>query len=65
MQVLQALWISARLRRDERGQDLVEYAFLVLMVSFVIYGWLPTNYVPSLSHIWARVQSVLVVYGGA
>lgn len=65
MQFMQVLLALARLRRDNRGQDLIEYAFLVLMVSFVIYGWLPNNYVPALTHIWSRVQSVLIVYGGA
>ncbi|MCC6362087.1 MAG: hypothetical protein IT165_01105 [Bryobacterales bacterium] len=53
-----------QLRSDQRGQDMVEYSVLVLMVTFVAYGWLPTHYAPSLSHIWGRVASVMYTLTG-
>jgi Flp pilus assembly pilin Flp len=53
-----------RLRHDQRGQDMVEYSVLILMVTFVVYGWLPTTYAPSLSTIWGRVASVMVTLTG-
>ncbi|MCC6344286.1 MAG: hypothetical protein IT166_18950 [Bryobacterales bacterium] len=53
-----------RLRDDQRGQDMVEYSVLVLMVTFVVYGWLPTSYAPSLSAIWGRVASVMYTLTG-
>ncbi|MCZ2152115.1 MAG: hypothetical protein LC126_30595 [Bryobacterales bacterium] len=38
---------------------MIEYSVLILMVSFVVYGWLPTSYAPSLSNIWGKVASVM------
>ncbi len=48
-----------RLKHDRRGQDMMEYALLLVMISFIIYGWLPGNYTPALSHIWQRVKDVM------
>ena len=54
-----------RLRHDRRGQDLSEYALMLVLVSFIIYGWLPNNYTPALSTLWQRVKDVLCTIGGA
>ncbi|MCC6388969.1 MAG: hypothetical protein IT167_00095 [Bryobacterales bacterium] len=43
---------------------MIEYSVLILMVTFVVYGWLPTNYAPALSNIWARVASVMFTLTG-
>ncbi|HUQ93185.1 MAG TPA: hypothetical protein VM120_15995 [Bryobacteraceae bacterium] len=50
---------------DRRAQDLTEYALLLCMVAFVIYGWLPSSYSPALSNIWAKVSSVMLVLTGS
>ena len=64
-QLLFAVSTLSRIRRNQSGQDLVEYAVLLCMIAFIIIGWLPETYTSSLSHIWSRVQNVLTTYGGA
>lgn len=53
-----------RLWKDRRGQDLVEYAMLVAMISLLTYSWLPQGYASSLSKVWAKVRSVMTVLTG-
>lgn len=43
------------LRRDTRGQDLIEYALLAASLVILVAGALPSNYADSLSSIWSRV----------
>lgn len=50
-----------RLWRDKRGQDLIEYALLTASVALLVYGALPSQYSGSLSNIWSRVNSNLIV----
>jgi Flp pilus assembly pilin Flp len=54
-----------RLWRDQSGQDLIEYSLLVASVALLVYGALPGQYSTSLSHIWSRVNSTLVLIGNA
>ncbi|MBI4911070.1 MAG: hypothetical protein HY820_46100 [Acidobacteria bacterium] len=57
MRTLQGIY--SRLKNDQRGQDMMEYALLLVLVSFIIYGWLPGQYTPALSNIWQRVKDVM------
>jgi Flp pilus assembly pilin Flp len=50
------LW--KRLWREETGQGLVEYTFVVVLVALVFWiGVRDTNVGPSLSNAWSRVTA--------
>ncbi|MCC7175460.1 MAG: hypothetical protein IT159_09715 [Bryobacterales bacterium] len=51
--------------RDRKGQDMIEYALMAAAFTLVIYGLLPTEYLPSFISIWQRVNHVLHVIGHA
>lgn len=57
LQQLQLLYF--RLRGNSRGQDMIEYALLVGLLSIIAFGMFPSSYVPSLTHIWHRVSEVM------
>jgi len=48
------------LRKDERGQDLIEYALIVGFVVIAIYVVLPTTLMPTVSNIFSRI---VVIFG--
>lgn len=50
-----------RLWRDTRGQDMIEYALMAVMVAVAVYGVLPSNYAASLSTIWSKVHDQLII----
>jgi Flp pilus assembly pilin Flp len=50
------LW-SARLRTDERGQDMIEYALLAAAIAIVVAGFLPQTLMPAVSTIFSQVVS--------
>jgi Flp pilus assembly pilin Flp len=46
-----------RLWRDERGQDMIEYALLAAAIAVVVAGFLPQTLMPSISTIFSEVVS--------
>jgi len=46
-----------RLWKDERGQDMVEYALLAAAIAIVVAGFLPQTLMPSVSTIFSEVCS--------
>lgn len=54
-----------RLVRDQRGQDLIEYALLAAFMVVAVAAILPNDLMPAVSHIFSRVVTHLVVLGGA
>jgi Flp pilus assembly pilin Flp len=50
--------------RDVQGQDMLEYALLAGFVAVFIGAMVPGQIVPSLSAIYAKVNSVLYNFGG-
>jgi Flp pilus assembly pilin Flp len=53
------------LRRDQRGQDLIEYALLLGFMVIAVFVILPNDLMPAVSSVFSRVVSSLVVLGGA
>jgi Flp pilus assembly pilin Flp len=47
------------LRRDCRGQELVEYALLAGFVAILIGAAVPTRIVPTLSDIFTKLSTVI------
>lgn len=65
MQVTPKSSVLARLRRAEQGQDLIEYALLVGLLTVTIWAVVPyTGWLGAMSHIWSRVHHYMVVIGG-
>jgi Flp pilus assembly pilin Flp len=48
-----------QLRREERGQDLIEYALLLGFVTIAATAFFPTDIAPSISSIFERVVNFL------
>jgi Flp pilus assembly pilin Flp len=46
-----------RLQKDERGQDMIEYALLAAAIAIVVAGFLPQTLMPSVSTIFSEVVS--------
>jgi Flp pilus assembly pilin Flp len=44
--------------RDERGQDLIEYALLVGFMVIAIYVVLPNDLMPTVSKIFSRIVGI-------
>ena len=54
------LYNAARLlRRDERGQDMIEYALLAASIAVVVAGFLPPAVMPAVSTIFSKIISGL------
>ncbi|MBI1895369.1 MAG: Flp family type IVb pilin [Acidobacteria bacterium] len=47
-------------KRDERGQDLIEYALLSGFVAVAVGAIFPMTIVPNISTIFSKVGSILV-----
>ena len=55
------LYLKAQqLRRDVRGQDLIEYALLAASISMAAGAFLPQWVGPTISAIFSKVTSCLV-----
>jgi hypothetical protein len=61
--VNQILW--TKLRRDCRGQDLIEYALLAGFVAVAVGIIFPASFYDSYGLIWSRVLCVLSTIGHA
>jgi Flp pilus assembly pilin Flp len=42
--------------KDERGQDMIEYALLLMLMSIIVIGVWPQGYANSIFLIWTRVR---------
>jgi Flp pilus assembly pilin Flp len=49
------------LLRDQRGQDLIEYALLAATIAIVVAGFLPPAVMPSVSTIFSKITSSLAL----
>jgi Flp pilus assembly pilin Flp len=49
--------VALRLWRDERGQDMVEYALLAASIAVVVAGFLPPAIMPAVSTIFSKIIS--------
>ena len=45
------------LRRDEAGQDLIEYALISATLAVVVAGFLPPTIMPAVSSIFSKISS--------
>ncbi len=58
MKVIRSLIVSARIWRDERGQDLIEYALMAGFVA-VAAGAIMPGVADSISTIFSKISSVM------
>jgi Flp pilus assembly pilin Flp len=45
------------IRRDLRGQDMIEYALLAAAIAVTVAGFLPATLMPSVSAIFSKLVS--------
>ncbi|MGA3189709.1 MAG: Flp family type IVb pilin [Bryobacteraceae bacterium] len=48
---------TQRVWRDDRGQDMIEYALLAAAMAVTVAGFLPTQLMPSVSTIFSKIVS--------
>lgn len=53
-----------RMSRDERGQDLIEYALLMGFMVIAVYVILPSDLMPAVSHVYSKLLNVAKNFGG-
>ena len=59
MKIQELLFRLEQLRRDARGQDLVEYALMAGFVAVAAGAIFPTTIAPNISQIFSKIQSTL------
>ncbi len=47
--------------RDRSGQDMIEYAMMAAMVAVAVAACVPYTLIPSVSHVYSRLQNVISV----
>jgi Flp pilus assembly pilin Flp len=50
-----------RLLRNQRGQDLIEYALLAAAIAIIVAGFLPPAVMPSVSTIFSKLTSSMAI----
>lgn len=50
-----------RLRREDSGQDMIEYALLAAAMVVIIAGFLPPSLMPSVSTIFSKITSSFAI----
>ncbi len=50
-----------KLQRDERGQDLIEYAMIVGFVAVAVGATFPATLAPALSTIFSKLDGVVTL----
>jgi len=55
------LALLLRLSKDQRGQDLIEYALLAATIAIVVAGFLPPAIMPSVSTIFSKLTSSMAL----
>ncbi len=53
--------LLVRLWREQRGQDLIEYALLAAAIAIVVAGFLPPQVLPSVSTIFYKITSDMAI----
>ncbi len=48
---------ASQVKKDQGGQDLIEYALLAAAIAVVVAGFLPQTLMPSISTIFSQVVS--------
>jgi len=51
----------SRLLRDQRGQDMIEYALLAAAIAVIVAGFLPPQVMPSVSTIFSKITSSMAL----
>lgn len=53
-------WLrGARLDRDNRGQDMIEYALLAAFLAVAVAAFFPLDIAPSISTVFSKVVTIL------
>ncbi|MGA2880302.1 MAG: Flp family type IVb pilin [Bryobacteraceae bacterium] len=47
--------------KDQRGQDMIEYALLAAAIAVVVAGFLPPAVIPSVSTIFSKITSTMAL----
>jgi Flp pilus assembly pilin Flp len=55
--MLTLLQAGLRLRRDNNGQDMIEYALLAAALAVIVAGFLPPAIMPAVSTIFSKIIS--------
>jgi len=50
-----------RLWRDQKGQDLIEYALLGAFIAVAVAVFFPTSIAPNISTVFSKVVSLMVL----
>ncbi|HEX5230149.1 MAG TPA: Flp family type IVb pilin [Bryobacteraceae bacterium] len=50
-----------RIVRDQRGQDMIEYALLAAAIAIIVAGFLPPSVMPSVSTIFSKLTSSMAI----
>jgi len=53
--MLKSLW------RNEKGQDMIEYALMAATIAIVVAGFLPPSIMPSVSTIFSKISSTMAL----
>jgi Flp pilus assembly pilin Flp len=53
------------LKKDEGGQDLIEYALLLGFMVIAVFAILPNDLMPAVSFVYSKVLERLAALGGA
>ena len=48
-------------RKNESGQDLIEYALMCAAIAIIIAGFLPPSIMPSMSTIFSKITSSMAI----
>jgi Flp pilus assembly pilin Flp len=55
------LLLLFNLLKEERGQDLIEYALLCAAIAIIVAGFLPPSIMPSVSTIFSKLTSSMAL----
>jgi Flp pilus assembly pilin Flp len=58
------IFVRLQIWRDQKGQDLVEYALMAALVATGTGILMPASVIPAMSSIYSRVNCVLSTVGG-
>jgi Flp pilus assembly pilin Flp len=57
----ESLLLLFNLFKEERGQDLIEYALLCAAIAIIVAGFLPPSIMPSVSSIFSKLTSSMAL----
>ena len=53
------------IRKDEQGQDLIEYALIMGFMVISVYVILPSNLMPTISNVFSKIVNVANTLAGS